>query len=96
MENHGLQGLTGLQAGIRWEKAAQAAPEGGASLRKVDQVDLSSRAQEVSALRKELQGIPEVRADRVAHLKAQIASGSYSVPAEAIAERLLLGKVLEP
>ncbi|HEY8347865.1 MAG TPA: flagellar biosynthesis anti-sigma factor FlgM [Symbiobacteriaceae bacterium] len=96
VETHRLQGLAGVQAGARREKSVAKSPEGGPAAVQADQVDLSSKAQEVSALREMLRGVPATRAERVARLKALIASGRYSVRAEEIADRLLLGKVLEP
>ena len=55
-----------------------AAPQGAAprSARGADQLDISPEANYVSRTR----DIPEIRADRVAEIRAQIASGAYETP----------------
>lgn len=62
-----------------------AASEGGGA----DQLALSSRAEEVRLARAALAETPEVRAERVAELKAQVESGTYEIDADAVAERIL-------
>ena len=54
-----------------------------------DQVALSQRAEEVKAARAALAETPEIRHERVAELKAQIASGEYKVDPDKVAERIL-------
>lgn len=60
-----------------------------------DAVDLSSRGRLVSIAARAVAGADDVRADRVAALKASIASGAYQVDARGIAERLLRGGSFE-
>ncbi len=66
--------------------AESAASEGGGG---ADQLALSSRAEEIRLARAALAETPEVRAERVAELKAQIESGTYTIDADAVAERIL-------
>ena len=54
-----------------------------------DQLELSSRAEEMKAARAALAETPEVRAQRVAELKAQVQAGTYQVDTDKVAERIL-------
>jgi negative regulator of flagellin synthesis FlgM len=54
-----------------------------------DQLALSSRAEEIRMARAALAEAPQVRAERVAELKAQIEAGTYTVDADKVAERIL-------
>ncbi|QIA26253.1 flagellar biosynthesis anti-sigma factor FlgM [Thermaerobacter sp. PB12/4term] len=64
--------------------AAGAAPVPGR-----DRVDLSPAAAAVQRLVDETRGLPEVRAERVAALRAQIARGEYRIDPQQVAERML-------
>ena len=55
----------------------------------VDRLALSHRAEEIRAARAALAEAPEVRAQRVAQLRAQIEAGTYRVDADTVAERIL-------
>jgi len=74
----GVEGTTPLR------EAAAAPASAGA-----DQLELSSRAEEIRTARAALAQTPEVRADKVAELKAQIEAGTYRVDADKVAERIL-------
>jgi negative regulator of flagellin synthesis FlgM len=54
-----------------------------------DKITFSPKAKEVAALAKKLQGSPELRAQKIADLKAQIDAGEYHVDFKAIAEKML-------
>lgn len=54
-----------------------------------DEVTFSSEAKDFAALTKLLSQVPDVRADRVEDIKNQISSGTYSVQAEEIAEKIV-------
>ena len=54
------------------------APRGTSSLSQVDQLDISPEADFVSRV----SGMPDVRTDRVAELRAQIAAGTYETDAK--------------
>ena len=73
----GVEGTTPL-------REAAAAPAAGA-----DQLELSSRAEEIRTARAALAQTPEVRAEKVAELKAQIEAGTYRVDSDKVAERIL-------
>lgn len=54
-----------------------------------DQLALSSRAEEIKVARAALAETPEVRAERVAELKARVQAGTYRVDPDKVAERIL-------
>lgn len=55
----------------------------------VSRVELSPQAAEVQAAQQALAETPEVRAERVATLKAQMAAGTYQADPEKIAARMI-------
>ncbi len=59
------------------------APQGG------DRVELSIKSGEIEQLKQTMQGISDVRAERVASLKQAIADGTYSVDGKLVAEKML-------
>jgi negative regulator of flagellin synthesis FlgM len=60
-----------------------------------DNVVVSNRARLMSVASRAVQGSSDVRAAKVAALKAAIANGSYSIDHQGIAERLLQGGSFE-
>lgn len=54
-----------------------------------DQVNLSADQQKADQLKTELNGLPEVRQDRVEQVRQAIQSGSYQVTDEQIAEAII-------
>lgn len=54
-----------------------------------DAVELSGSSRDVTSMRSAAAAAPDVRADRVAALKAQVQSGNYTVDNQALAARLL-------
>lgn len=54
-------------------------------------VSMSSAGQEIGKALSVLSGLPDVRADRVAELKARIESGNYNVSGHDIARSILNG-----
>ena len=56
-----------------------------------DQAVLTPRAREVRTALRALEQVPEVREDKVAEVRGQIADGSFQVNAELIADKLLAG-----
>lgn len=54
-----------------------------------DSVEISERARELARAQQAVEAAPDVRADKVAELKQRIADGTYEVPAEALADKLL-------
>lgn len=67
-------------------------PQGAAEVGKASEatsVSMSSMGQEIGKAIGALNALSDVRADRVAELKAQIASGQYQVSGRDVAESLL-------
>jgi|APCry1669190691_1035309.scaffolds.fasta_scaffold01221_4 negative regulator of flagellin synthesis FlgM len=52
-------------------------------------VEISSRAKELAQAKELASSAPDVRVDRVAQLKKQIAEGNYHVSSEDIADRMV-------
>lgn len=57
--------------------------------KKQDQVELSSRGQELGQILGQIRQMPDVRTDRLAQLKDQIAQGTYRVDSQTLAQDLL-------
>ena len=60
-----------------------------------DQAQFSAGVEKVQQLKTDLEGVPDIRQDRVAALQQAIASGSYNVSSQQIAQAMspdLLGK----
>jgi flagellar biosynthesis anti-sigma factor FlgM len=66
-----------------------AATDGAAPVTGSEHVVLSAKAEEVGMAREALQGVPDVRSDRVAKLKQQIEAGTYHVSADEVADKML-------
>jgi negative regulator of flagellin synthesis FlgM len=54
-----------------------------------DRVELSVNSSEIEQLKQSMQGISDVRAERVASLKKSIDEGTYSVDGTKVAEKML-------
>ena len=79
MQIQGPAHLHGAQPINPPHRATQREPVAGtSSLTQVDQLDISQEADLVSRIN----SLPDVRADRVADLRAQIASGAYETDAK--------------
>ncbi len=59
------------------------APQGG------DRVELSIKSGDIEQLKQTMQGMSDVRAERVASLKKSIAEGTYSVDGKLVAQKML-------
>lgn len=55
---------------------------------KTDKIEISDFGQSLAIAKQAVKDAPEVRMDRVAELKAEIASGNYHVSSEEIADKL--------
>jgi flagellar biosynthesis anti-sigma factor FlgM len=67
--------------------AGQASSAGGKP--RQDLVELSDRARAMHVASSEMQKHPDIQVDKVEQLKQLVKSGSYWVPGEKIAERML-------
>jgi len=79
------------QPPIREVSNAKPKPEAqpAAKAGKADSVEISEQARELARAQQAVEAAPDVRADKVAELKKQIEEGTYNVPAEALADKLL-------
>jgi negative regulator of flagellin synthesis FlgM len=73
---------------LRSSKAYSAAPT-NAPARQPDAVELSQAARSLNAAQKAVGSAPEVRADRIAAIKAGIADGSYTVDSRVLAQAMV-------
>lgn len=92
-----VNGATPNEAAGEAARTAADRPTGAA--RRADSISLSLRAQELLRTQQAVEQAPDVRAERVDALRAQIASGTYSVEPQAIAQALASaaqGAGLEP
>ena len=67
--------------------------QGGAS--PTESVKLSHTAKEIQKIREIVEATPEIRTDKVGQLKREIETGSYSVNADKIAERMLRESLID-
>ncbi len=54
-----------------------------------DKMEISQAAKELQAAKKAFDALPEIRQDKVAEIKALMASGNYKPTAEDVIEKLL-------
>lgn len=81
MQGQGAQGVDGRAGSRNADGTERAAGQ--------DNVTLSSRSKVMGLASRAVQDAPDVRAEKVAELKAQIANGTYTSDARAIAARLI-------
>jgi flagellar biosynthesis anti-sigma factor FlgM len=60
-----------------------------------DRLELSTRSREISHLDELIRSTPDVRQSRIDEVHRQIASGTYNVKAEKIAEKIVGGNLLD-
>jgi negative regulator of flagellin synthesis FlgM len=61
---------------------------------KTDTVVISDTAKRIQEAQKQIQTIPDVRADKVAELRSQIENGTYEIKADAIAGKMIKESLL--
>jgi negative regulator of flagellin synthesis FlgM len=76
------------------QKAENTSDKAEKNVAKTDTVNISDAAKEIQEVRKELDNIPEVRAEKVEQLKNQIENGTYEIKSEEIAEKMLKDSLL--
>ena len=69
------------------------APKGGGLTE--DRVALSPEAKQIQEVRKRLDSLPDVREDKVAEIKEQIAAGTYTIDGEKIAFKMIRESILD-
>jgi negative regulator of flagellin synthesis FlgM len=65
----------------RQQEKVQAQPQ--------DRVELSTQKTEIEKLKKSVESLPDVRSEKVAEIKQQIAEGSYRVDGVMVAQKML-------
>ncbi len=70
-------------------RSAQGMSEQHSRVVRTDDITLSSRAQEVMKARRALSNMPPVREEKIAEIKGRIEDGTYDVPAEEVAEKVI-------
>ena len=76
-------------AALRNNSSASNVAGTSTTTRQADAINLSETARSLSAAKTSVANAPEVREDRVAALKAAIASGTYSVSSRDLAQSLI-------
>jgi flagellar biosynthesis anti-sigma factor FlgM len=56
-----------------------------------DTIEISERARELARAQQSVADTPEVRSEKVAQIKKSVEDGTYSVPVELLAQKLLDG-----
>lgn len=93
----GLDGINSLQQALgslgvkenRATDAASAQTAGAAASTRAAQATDQASVSSAGGLAAQLSAGPEVRTEKVAQLQAAIASGTYNVPASAVADKLV-------
>lgn len=78
------RGMTGSTSNAE-RKAAEALPTQSSA----DRVSVTSEAARLQEIEEQLMAVPEVNAQRVAEIKAQIAAGTFDLNPQRIAEKLI-------
>ena len=73
----------------------ETAADGRANKGVLDKVELSSRKQEIQAIRNEVDATPVVRQDKVDEIKSAITAETYNVKGELVAKSLLKSTLLD-
>lgn len=86
-----IQNILKIYAENKPVKSAK--PQGSSPSGKMDEVILSSQAQEIGQIYQALKAMPEVREDKIKEISDRIAQGGYSVEAKDVAEKMI-GRIL--
>ena len=70
-------------------KTGPSSKEGPEEILSEDKVVLSPKAREIQEAKKLLNSFPDIREEKVAHLKKQIENGTYQIKGEKIAIKML-------
>ena len=76
---------------VQKQKADQASGRIGTF--KKDRIELSHGAKDFHAILKAVKNTPDIRQDKVAAVKSSIASGTYNVSTQEIAEKIIEGLI---
>ncbi len=70
-------------------KTGPSSKQGPDEILSEDKVVLSPKAREIQEAKKLLNSLPDIREEKVAHLKKQIENGTYQIKGEKIAVKML-------
>jgi flagellar biosynthesis anti-sigma factor FlgM len=91
-----IQNVPGIVGAYKLQGSRKVAAEPGAALpSKADGVVLSKEALEVRSMKEKLNGVPEVRQERVAELQRQIEAGTYRPDGREVAGKMLQSRVFD-
>jgi len=71
------------------QRAGQTPERVAEQVSRADSVEISERARELAKAQDAVQAAPDVRSEKIQELKARIGAGTYHVPTEEIARKLL-------
>jgi negative regulator of flagellin synthesis FlgM len=74
---------------VAGKKSANQKSEPAGQVAGGEQIDLSTKAKGIQKALETVQTSPDVRSEKVAEIKTQIANNTYQVDSEALAERIL-------
>jgi len=74
---------------VAGKKPAHQKPESAGQAPGGEQIDLSAKARGIQKTLETVQASPDVRSEKVAEIKSQIASNTYQVDSQALAEKIL-------
>ena len=83
------EGVAEQAAVQRTEQARQGGRSKGAQAPGGDTLEVSARGRELAKAQQAVEEAPDVRADKVAEIKKRIEDGTYHVPADVLARKLL-------
>jgi len=74
---------------VAGKKPAHQKSESAGQAPRGEQIDLSAKAKGIQKTLETVQASPDVRSEKVAEIKSQIASNTYQVDSQALAEKIL-------
>lgn len=92
IDNNMMSGMDILEQTSRsknLDKASSNNTKNSSATSSGDAVSISGKGKEVSEMTRTLKDMPDVRADKVADLKARISNGTYNVSGQDIAEKIV-------
>jgi negative regulator of flagellin synthesis FlgM len=98
MEINGTNPLIGVNNNVQRTETSQQsdrAPKSGEGNSDSDRLELSVQSREISHLDELIRSTPDVREAKVEQVRGQLASGTYNVKAEKIAEKIIGGNLLD-
>ena len=95
MEGHIKRSSRNKDVSSEKSEAPAKAERAGNAAAGSDNVRLSAKARELQESRKAMEAAPELRKEKVEELKSRIASGSYNVKGEEIADAIIKATLVD-